>query len=449
LSQNIRISITNQEITNQQTLIDHSQAINDFIANKYTNVDLYTWMDDSIRTLYHQAYTIAYGWAKKAEMVFQFERSLDSSAQNTFIDFGYFDVGHDGLLAGERLFQGLKNLEAAYNETRGYDFEISKFVSLRLTSPLALFNLRETGSCAFAIPELLFDMDFPGHYLRKIKSIAVTIPCVVGPYTTVNATLRLTEHKFRNSAIAGSSSDYVEKTDSLDPRFSTANIPITAIAISSAENDSGVFELNFKDERYMPFEGAGAISKWSLELPTFAQFDYNSITDVVIHIRYTSVDGGDALKGPASASVTDFIKTVQDVSSSLGLFSIFDVKNEFATAWYAAMQPVASGVTSRTLTLNGLSDRLPVYTRSYSPSKIRATDITLLFSLTSGALHAADLALAQTSDSFTDKAAIDSLQQVAIEGTSVPISGPWQFTINNTTAVIDQMWLMVRYVLAN
>ena len=113
------------------------------------------------------------------------------------------------------------------------------------------------------------------------------------------------------------------------------------------------------------------------------------------------------------------------------------------------MQPVASVVISRSLTLNSLSDRLPVYTRSYSPSKIWATDITLPFSLTSGALHAADLELAETSDSFTDKAAIDSLQQVAIEGTLVSISGPWQFIINNTTAMIEHMWLMVRYVLAS
>jgi hypothetical protein len=29
--------------------------------------------------------------------------------------------------------------------------------------------------------------------------------------------------------------------------------------------DAGMFELNFRDERYLPFEGAGAISEWRLE----------------------------------------------------------------------------------------------------------------------------------------------------------------------------------------
>jgi hypothetical protein len=38
------------------------------------------------------------------------------------------------------------------------------------------------------------------------------------------------------------------------------------IATSTAQNDAGVFEFNFRDERYMPFEGAGAIST--------AVFDY-------------------------------------------------------------------------------------------------------------------------------------------------------------------------------
>jgi hypothetical protein len=29
-----------------------------------------------------------------------------------------------------------------------------------------------------------------------------------------------------------------------------------SIATSNAQNDDGMFELNFRDERYLPFEGA-------------------------------------------------------------------------------------------------------------------------------------------------------------------------------------------------
>ena len=62
-----------------------------------------------------------------------------------------------------------------------------------------------------------------------------------------------------------------------------------SVATSTAQNDAGVFELSFRDERYMPFEGAGAISRWNLTLPkTFRQSDYQTINDVIVSISYTA-----------------------------------------------------------------------------------------------------------------------------------------------------------------
>ena len=171
LTQQIRINIAEQEITNQQKQIDNAQEVEEFLRNKYTNQDLYSWMDGQIRTLYHQAYNLAYDLAKRAEKVFRFERGLTTS---NFIQYGYWDAAYDGLFAGERLYIGLKQLEAAYQEKRGHDFEVSKSISLRQINPLALIQLKETGSCEFALPEVLFDMDYPGHYMRRIKSVSLT-----------------------------------------------------------------------------------------------------------------------------------------------------------------------------------------------------------------------------------------------------------------------------------
>ena len=112
---------------------------------------------------------------------------------------------------------------------------------------------------------------------------------MVGPYTGINATLRLLANKFRNTAIGGKA--YAENTEETDERFSTFIIPISAIAASGAQNDGGMFELNFKDERYLPFEGAGLTSKWRLELPAFRQFDYRTLSDAIMHIRYTAAEG--------------------------------------------------------------------------------------------------------------------------------------------------------------
>ena len=444
LTQQIRINIANQEITNQQKQIDNAQEVEEYLRNKYTNEELYSWMEGQIRTLNYQAYTLAYDLAKKVEKTYRFERGLTTS---NFIQFGYWEAAHDGLLAGERLYISLKQLEAVYLEKRGYDYEIPKPISLRQLNPLALIQLKVTGICEFALPEVLFDMDRPGHYMRRIKSVALTIPCVVGPYTSLNCTLRLLEHKFRTNAIAKDKNDYLEKTDETDERFSTVNVPITSIAVSTGQNDSGVFELNFRDERYIPFEGAGAISKWRIELPAkFRQFDYDTITDVIMHLRYTAVDGGDKLAQPASESVQEYIKSVEDLSREEGLFASFDLKHDFPNEWYKAMQ-LPADPTGRLLTLNNLYERLPIFTKGRKPDKILATDVYLF---TPAVISASDLALSQLADTyetFTVGPKVGTtMNSFAIKDISVPVAN-WKLKIKNVNAEIEKIFLLVRYVL--
>nr|WP_218780231.1 neuraminidase-like domain-containing protein [Crenothrix polyspora] len=327
--QEIRINISNQEITNQQKTIDNANEVEEFLKNKYTNEELYTWMRGTLKTLYHQVYNLAYDLAKKAERTYCFERGLTNA---NFIQAGYFDAGREGLLAGEQLYVGLKQLEAAYQSERGYDYEITKHVSLIQLDPLALIQLRATGKCEFFISEALFDLDFPGHYKRRIKSLSISIPCVAGPYTGINATLSLLENKFRNTAIGGKS--YVENTEETDERFSTYIIPIRAVAVSSAQNDSGVFELNFKDERYLPFEGAGVISKWRLELPEIRQYDYTTIADAIIHIKYTSNEGGERLKATALKSLNKQLENITQAINETGLHVAINMKHDLPNEWH-------------------------------------------------------------------------------------------------------------------
>ncbi len=95
---------------------------------------------------------------------------------------------------------------------------------------------------------------------------------------------------------------------SSDDRFIENNIPVKAIAASSAQNDSGVFELSFRDERYLPFEGAGAISEWMIELSTeqeLRQFDYSTISDVILHLKYTARESGGQFKKKAATYIKD------------------------------------------------------------------------------------------------------------------------------------------------
>jgi hypothetical protein len=462
-AQNQKITMAAQEITNQQQVIDNANEIQDFLKSKYTSEALYGWMEGNVRTLYYQTYTLAYQLAKKAEKAYCFERSVDPASAK-FISFGYWDASRDGLLAGERLFVSLKQLEAAYYENRGYDFEVTKNVSLRQLDPLALFQLREKSKADILLPEVLFDMDFPGHYNRRIKSVSLSMPCVVGPYTSISATLRLLDHSYRINTENASPSSYPRTTDSDDLRFRSNNVPIAAIAVSSAQSDSGVFELNFKDERYIPFEGAGCISKWRLELPsTFKQWDYTTITDVIMQVRYTASDGGDKLASAASSVVGTFIQNVENLSQNQGLFSIFDLRAEFASEWASiTTQPLASPAKpgaapspdpngSKTLSLKDLLARLPAYTKGHAPNKIVAKDAYLMLSPAISWVGGADLIMPNgdpTAFSKDDKVGETAVWQILGDEFEV---GSWRIRFNarggDGKTSIERGWVIIRYTL--
>lgn len=216
-----------------------------------------------------------------------------------------------GLLAGEKLFKDLKRLEIAYIDQDAREYEISKNISLLLLDPFALISLKLTGSCAVSLPEAYFDMDYPGHYMRRIKSVGLTIPCVTGPYTSVNCTLTLLQSKIRMDNKASNASSYMEKPVGSDPRFCYDFAATESIATSTAQNDNGVFEVNFHDERYLPFEGFGVVSQWRLSMPPDCNaFDFETVTDVILNLKYTARSGGDSLCAVAkSAAVLPALPT--------------------------------------------------------------------------------------------------------------------------------------------
>ena len=92
-------------------------------------------------------------------------------------------------------------MEMAYHDNNKRELELTRHVSLRQLDPLALLNLKVTGSCTVTIPEWLYDLDCPGHYMRRIKTVNVSVPSVVGPYTSLNCTLALQRSTLRVSPL--------------------------------------------------------------------------------------------------------------------------------------------------------------------------------------------------------------------------------------------------------
>jgi len=288
-------------------------------------------MVGQISGIYFQAYQLAYDVAKRAEKAYRFELGLDES---DFIRFGYWDSLKKGLLAAEKMQHDLRRMEVAYLEKNKREFELTKHVSLALLHPQALMSLRETGKCYFHLPEAIFDLDHSGHFMRRIKSVSLTIPCVTGPYTSVSGTLMLQSNRIRKTTRINETG-YPWNGNMEDDRFIYDIGGIQSIATSSANGDSGLFELNFRDERYLPFEGAGVISQWSFELPSeFRQFDYDTISDLIVHLQYTARNGGARFRDAVQSELSHALNSMLVAQGKSGLYRYFSARQEFPNEWH-------------------------------------------------------------------------------------------------------------------
>lgn len=313
----LRVAIAERELANLDLQVAQSREIDEHLRTKFTNEQLYGWMVGQLSSLYFQSYQLAFEVARRAERAWQHELARPDAG---FIQYGYWDSLKKGLLAGERLSHDLRRMEVAYLDQHRREYELTHHVSLRLLDPLALERLRAEGECFVRVPEVWFDLDGPGHYLRRLKNVAVSIPSVTGPYVPVRCTLTLVASSVRVSPDA---SGAYPRSSASDPRFRDEAVGLTSIVTSRAQEDAGLFEVSLRDERYLPFEGAGAISEWRIELPrTFRQFDYATISDVVLHLRYTARDGGEPLRTAASESIrsalTSLVLGSQDARPSGG-----------------------------------------------------------------------------------------------------------------------------------
>lgn len=354
ISSLIREQIAKRDYENHKKQIEQSQAMTEYMANKFTQEQLYSWMEGELSKTYYNCYKLAYDIAKRTEQTMKYEVMREEFDQIDYIKFSYWDGGYKGLLAGESLYLDLKRLEMGYHEHNSREYEMTKHVSIRRIDPLALLKLKATGACEINLPEWIYDMDSPGHYMRRIKSVALTIPCITGAYTSIHCKLSLLRSSIRTSSLKGDA--YPRDTANEDTRFRDFNGAIQSIVTSTAQNDSGLFETNLRDERYLPFEGAGAISSWRLEIPNdIPAFDPDTISDVILHIRYTAREAGHL-----KADAVETVKTGM-LETAGSLLQLFCLNQDFGTDWQRFTS--AANDNARKLAVNLVEDHFPYWAR--------------------------------------------------------------------------------------
>ncbi|WP_038240571.1 neuraminidase-like domain-containing protein [Xenorhabdus szentirmaii] len=271
-----------------------TQAQLAFLQSKFSNATLYNWLRGRLSAIYYQFYDLAVSLCLMAEQTYQYE--LHNGAAR-FIKPGAWHGTYAGLLAGETLMLNLAQMEKSYLEKDERALEVTRTVSLaemyagltensfilknkvielvnagKGSAGTALNGLNIEGAqlhASLKLSDLNIAADYPDGLgnTRRIKQISVTLPALLGPYQDVRAIL-----SYGGSTIM--------------PRG------CKAIAISHGMNDSGQFQMDFNDARYLPFEGLPVTDTGTLTL-SFPDISGKqkklllSLSDIILHIRYT------------------------------------------------------------------------------------------------------------------------------------------------------------------
>ncbi|MBS1205284.1 MAG: hypothetical protein H6R25_2183 [Proteobacteria bacterium] len=272
-----------------------TQAQMTFLQNKFTSKALYNWLRGKLAAIYYQFYDLTVSRCLMAQEAYKW----DVVTNTTFIRPGAWQGTYAGLMAGETLMLNLAQMEQEYLKNDQREKEVTRTVCLSavyaglssdafsLADQVVTLVTKGTGEVGTGDNTLklkdkqlqatlkLSDLNIYGDYpdslgkTKRIKQISVTLPALVGPYQDVRAVLR-----YDGSVAMPRGCD--------------------AVAVSHGMNDSGQFQLDFNDSRWLPFEGIPVNDAGMLTL-SFPQADSSqkdlllSLTDIILHIRYTII----------------------------------------------------------------------------------------------------------------------------------------------------------------
>ncbi|WP_422646216.1 neuraminidase-like domain-containing protein [Xenorhabdus stockiae] len=286
-----------QNLITQQ---EQTEAQLSFMQTKFSNQALYHWLRGRLAAIYFQFYDLTVSRCLMAEQAYRWETNKPEAS---FIKPGAWQGTYAGLLAGETLMLNLAQMEDSHLRYEQRALEVERTVSMANVynnlSENNKFNLSDKVSellrdgkgnygqngntlklenansltslqASISLADLKISDDYPQfkNRTRRIKQISVTLPALLGPYQDIQAIL----------SYGGSHSNLAKGCESL--------------AISRGLNDSGQFQLDFNDGKFLPFEGIPVDDKGTLTL-SFPNATgkqkaiLQSLNDIILHIRYT------------------------------------------------------------------------------------------------------------------------------------------------------------------
>ncbi|WP_252092036.1 neuraminidase-like domain-containing protein [Pseudomonas sp. MWU13-3659] len=289
-----------------------SQQLYAYYQNKSTSVSLYRWLRSQATTWHATLFDVTVSLCNSAQACWQFETG---NYDRQIIRTPIWQADRYGLNAGGELRLDLHRLETEALLRNERHQEIRKTVSLQaLVDQKLVFDgdgavlpdwdkvletLANEGELAFRLSEMLYDQDYPGHYLRRLHSVALTLPALLGPYQNIRATLTQTQSRLLTEAssegVLHLSPELHDSEGTGDGRFVRMSLRARQqVCLSSASQDIGLVTAPEADDRYLPFEGTGAVSDWRLRFPRHKAQKalIESLSDVIVEVRYFALYGG-------------------------------------------------------------------------------------------------------------------------------------------------------------
>jgi hypothetical protein len=366
-----RINIAAHESLMANTGLSQAKQMLAFLSDKFSSAKFYEWFAGELGQIYATFLRLATVTAQHAELQLAFERqeqparlikadywqlasqSAAASSGSTGSGQGSTPLDPKGITGSARLLQDLYTLdEHAFSSERRL-LNLSQGFSLARLMPIEFEEFRRTGLLAFATPMRWFDEGFPGHYMRLIKRVRVSVAALIPPSIGIRATLA-------NGGLS--------RVVTADPGMPTVVIrqDPQLVALTSPTASTGVFELDTQGDLLYPFEGTGVDTTWYLELPPAGNpFDFDSLIDVVLSIDYTA---------QFSPELRDrVVKTLP--RQSMGDRS-FSIKRDLPDTWYE----IANGSD------DAVNLTLPVSRLNFPPglTDVRVSELALSARTTSG-----------------------------------------------------------------
>lgn len=234
-----------------------SEQVYEVLSEKFTNNDLYIWLEKELGKVFKQYVNLLIDVAKMAERAYLFEIEGKTEPDYNFIKSSYWDGFRKGLLAPEKILLDLRQMEKAYLEN-------DKFANA-ITEPIL-------------IEDDLSEKVSMGEYSIEIANLSSRL---------LGNTKNLRILDLRVQVICDNTPPFYTRLFS-KISMTDGNIWSASVATGMALLDADKFNFNYQSDQYLPFEGI-SVSDAKFTISVNADTEINlSNAKLVLFVTYTT-----------------------------------------------------------------------------------------------------------------------------------------------------------------